>query len=228
MKKYPGITENWYIQIAEENREQVKEWWEYITGRSDFSFTIGFYYGIHDGEFISEGANSVRKWYKVDNTAFLKNIFENGKPKILGYKFKEDKKRYAKAAATICGILEFRIAEIIPFHYSVCYKLKEAGVLDVWFDPVYEEKSFLIHVGSSQTPVKITKEGFEAEGIIYSFEEVSNLYTRISHLNGLTGRCDGKSKVIKVEVEKVKIGCPEFTMQEISAALETYKREFKQ
>lgn len=63
--------------------------------------------------------------------------------KLIGYKLKEECKQYENAAVALSpGSLDFRILSLgvafTPKSYAA-KKLQEAGVLDLWFSPVYEE-----------------------------------------------------------------------------------------
>lgn len=68
--------------------------------------------------------------------------------KIIGYKLKEDCRQYVKATCTIEGYISFgediRNCKPILLDYTdrktAFEKLKKAGVLDLWFEPVYEQQ----------------------------------------------------------------------------------------
>ena len=57
--------------------------------------------------------------------------------RIIGYKLKFAE--YTKAVRTICHLIEDTDVSIINMQTSI-QKLKEAGVLNLWFEPVYEEE----------------------------------------------------------------------------------------
>ena len=96
--------------------------------------------------------------------------------KVIGYKFKKEYESYLKAYCAIVGIIP-ESASIVAYKEtgyvfqskSIAYdRIKNAGVLDLWFEPVYAENSkelyfgkvkFTIHEGYADTEYgKVTKE----------------------------------------------------------------------
>lgn len=64
---------------------------------------------------------------------------------IIGYRLKEEYKKYSKAAFKICtGYMnEKGLVGDIGFDGDI-KKLKEAGVLDLWFEPVYKDEEYKV------------------------------------------------------------------------------------
>lgn len=129
-------------------REKYIEWWKN-------EFNSEFYYeGDLDKFYGFDGYDRT----DVSNTAIDNNIPENAieltleqwdkiinkketdmKKEIIGYRLKEDCKKYSKAAFEICtGYMNEKglIGDII--NDGDIEKLKEAGVLDLWFEPIYK------------------------------------------------------------------------------------------
>ena len=94
--------------------------------------------------------------------------------KVIGYKFKKEYESYLKAYCAIVGIIP-ESASIVDYKEtgyvfqskSIAYdRIKNAGVIDLWFEPVYESKElyfgkvkFTIHEGYADTEYgKVTKE----------------------------------------------------------------------
>jgi hypothetical protein len=61
---------------------------------------------------------------------------------IIGYKLKEDCKQYELAAAKIVDCKGAKLYGLVNASSDI-EKLKESGVLDLWFEPVYEEEKKL-------------------------------------------------------------------------------------
>ena len=113
--------------------------------------------------------------------------------KVIGYKFKKEYESYLKAYCAIVGIIP-ESASIVAYKEtgyvfqskSIAYdRIKNAGVLDLWFEPVYAENSrelyfgkvkFTIHEGYADTEYgKVTKE---------SLREIFNYITSAPTLSG--------------------------------------------
>lgn len=65
--------------------------------------------------------------------------------KIIGYKFKEKYKKFYRIYLTIINIESSRIGiaskeQQFSINSPAHNKIKEAGVLDIWFEPVYKEE----------------------------------------------------------------------------------------
>lgn len=138
--------------------------------------------------------------------------------KVIGYKFKKEYESYLKAYCAIVGIMP-EVASIIDYKEtgyvfqskSIAYdRIKKAGVLDLWFEPVYESKElyfgkvkFTIHEGYADTEYgKVTK------------EEISKVFDYISDAPGLV---NGKHKLVMPihDYSKIKFGCQEGTVKEL-------------
>lgn len=125
----------------------------------------------------------------------------NGK-KITGYKFKPGYEKFRLAAERIMGMqggetltVEYflRLENLGEFYNN----LKDAGVLDLWFEPVYEEEKKTITVRSEggSFEVTISKEIlFEGKGVSIdllkdlreknsNFKPISGWYICASHFN---------------------------------------------
>jgi len=87
--------------------------------------------------------------------------------KIIGYKLKEDCKQFGLAAKSITGLgLDLDPITVRPpsagCDGTLCYrKLKEAGVLDLWFEPIYEEqkKTLNIRCNDGGFDIEVSKDG---------------------------------------------------------------------
>lgn len=80
---------------------------------------------------------------------FNQVIFNNKETmkKIIGYKLKEDKKHLIDVVGQIVGINTWHFKEhsyLFQTESSGARKLKEEGVLDLWFEPVYKKEKFKV------------------------------------------------------------------------------------
>ena len=140
--------------------------------------------------------------------------------KVIGYKFKKEYESYLKAYCAIVGIIP-ESASIVDYKEtgyvfqskSIAYdRIKNAGVIDLWFEPVYESKElyfgkvkFTIKKGYADTEYgKVTK------------EEISKVFNYITQTPSLV---EGKYQLIIPldEDSKIKFGCQEGTIGELKA-----------
>lgn len=132
--------------------------------------------------------NSTSKTYTLEQLKQLDNNMETTK-KIIGYKL--IKPEYQEAAEKIGDFSNFKTFEDYVmkenFYWVNEYriikeKLKTAGVLDLWFEPVYEpEKLKEIIVNMGQFNLKVTKEGIfhKEENIIKFVKKLNTFYTKL-------------------------------------------------
>lgn len=124
--------------------------------------------------------------------------------KIIGYKLV--KPEYAQAAR---AIMTFNPNKSIGSSSDFAKAFKEAGVLDLWFEPVYEPekpKEELISIGSFN--LKVTKEGI--------FHKYENITSYVNHINNFfkldnfgfsTNKGDKNWTFIVKDIVLSKTGC---------------------
>jgi len=102
---------------------------------------------VNDSEkaYILRDGSDVEYIVGIEGVKLIKN--EIMEKKVIGYKL--IKSEYADAALRIAGIGNFNvITRNCSYHFSVnsmtALRLREAGVLDLWFKPVYEEEQFKV------------------------------------------------------------------------------------
>jgi len=101
---------------------------------------------------------------EVDFNEFIKQ-FETNNMKQIGWKFKPNQDQFIKAACAIVSYVPYGIrtinSKVLKFEFDEEYieKLRDAGVLELWFEPVYEEE---IKVGDKFVCME-TKSGFNGE-----------------------------------------------------------------
>lgn len=140
-----------------------KKEWEKLNELCGFNVTIN-YWGQHcyspwDKTYSSLSSIKDPGIYKHNGKPSkiitINQIKEYMEQEIIGYKL--TKPEYKEAALKICGISGFSISLEYDFKYnSVCSTiLKEAGVLDLWFEPVYKEEfkvgDWVIATGENHT-----------------------------------------------------------------------------
>lgn len=145
-------------------REKYVEWWK-NEFNSEFYYEgdLGRFYGFdsYDRTNVSNAAidnnipeNAIEltleQWDKIIN----KNTMEE--KEIIGYKLKEDCKHYRQVAEIISGFTNPTDSEKFFTDYfkneilldgAYIYNLKQAGVLDLWFDPIYNKEIPDIKIG---------------------------------------------------------------------------------
>lgn len=149
--------------------------------------------------------------------------------KILGYKFKEEYKHLEAAACKIAFANtayanETTFASVPGWNdkntnfgiSSGSYiKLKAAGVLDLWFEPVYKSQETILKLGDKKIEIKIGQKSILADGKAISREHVSEI---VSIMEG-----DLSINFLwPVQFPTVKIGCTTFTQDEVEKILFTY------
>lgn len=157
------------VHYAVRKDEANPLWKEYIKFLNDSSFNMDFtgnsenypFYG-YDGMYDNKGfmerfaKGTVQLTLQQWHDTFIKpNTVQK---KIIGYKAKTEE--FGKYAATIANT-SFALTRPYDFtpESQTCKKLKDCAVLDVWFDPVYEEEETAIRMGILRTFVLKVKNG---------------------------------------------------------------------
>lgn len=152
MKK-KELPEKWFIRINKDNIKEVGGWFD--KWRSE-------YHGDRLNPLYSNwdhpGLTCLTNAYRPGNCAFsYQNMIKKGIPEITleefrqitnpttmdnetpkGFKLKDDK--YGKAASVLAGLsTSFTVGGGLSFLYNsnTYHILKDAGVLDLWFEPIY-------------------------------------------------------------------------------------------
>jgi hypothetical protein len=191
------------------------------------------YYG-YDGSNSDKGTDAHNLKEKFKNNAVeleleefirLKNqIVETNSKAIVAYKLKDECKHLEKAAAKICEYVtgKLSVLPVLDGNFNVnshdCYSLRDAGVLDLWFNPIYKSQSKVLVLGSNNdVEVFVSKNEIKADGKIVSvqfLEELLNLMT--------TANLSNNPGWSPIRFPKVRIGCSEFAAWEIKRILDTF------
>lgn len=173
-------------------------------------------------------------WFKAngycnESIYFNQIIFESSE--IIGYKFIELK--YEKAALKIGGIQHFNLYSN-GTHFrkdSVVYdRFLEAGVLDLWFEPVYKNQNLELDIlykstqtGESKGKVLIGDNLISFDNIKISYKFLDELLQNMenSHFNDIPK--NSVTEEFKISFPFVKIGCSTFSIETIKEVVEKYK-----
>lgn len=137
--------------------------------------------------------------------------------KLIGYKLNGLVSAYQVAELLDCGSNDkdglFFWDLHHPYTQNVIDKARKLGILDLWFDKVYEEekKEKIFKLGSGKE-VLITKEKFMCDDIFISTQTMKHLLNSLAYIG-----------IYKVISTAFKIGCVEFTREELEQALEIQK-----
>lgn len=142
-------------------------------------------------------------------------------PEIIGYKL--IKPEYKEAISKIVGECistpfdEYINVETFPI---AIMKLEKAGVLDLWFKPVYEIKEKFITVGNFS--VKITQNGiFHKDENITSF--VEEMMEHLHSLTNISKFSKWNVKINEIIFDYTGCECSKSTFSEWSEVWELYK-----
>jgi hypothetical protein len=136
------LPERWFILITDENRSILNDW-KKTTGRRDDLFDYRYTLVGYDGGGGYTGWG-YSLYPEITFEQFKKYVLKQNnmeEKEIIGYKLKEDCKQYEEAALKIMDT-RWGDPKYLVTVDSVIDKLKKAGVLDLWFEPVYKEISF--------------------------------------------------------------------------------------
>ena len=123
---------------------------------------------------------------------------ESIEKEIVGYKL--IKPEYRKAAEKIGNFVNFEVFErythIVPNSIGgfqkVAKKLAEAGVLDLWFEPVYETEKKVIVLSNSKSVI-VNKDSAEVENTIIKITSIQNLLNQVLYLDDTSWRITSNS-----------------------------------
>jgi hypothetical protein len=151
------LPERWCVKITEDNWEILGKYWNKQANRNCYTrFDFGYLHNYNLYEqiitlkgnlFASFHENEKRLNYEeITFEQFKKYVLKQDDMKekeIIGYKLKEDCNQYKEAIKKLVDItcLTIELENLdINVHNSSIPKLKKAGVLDLWYEPVYKSK----------------------------------------------------------------------------------------
>lgn len=151
--------------------------------------------------------------YFVEEHNFTKTIefsqvnFQEMEKKITGYKFKADCEKYRKAAEQIAGFTQGSVPleHFLSGNGEFKAALVSAGVLDLWFEPVYGEEE--IRIGEYKVDI-ISEGGYRVicvhnarypQAALKAVREVLQL----KYVNSINAGCNGEIKIDLPLIEKI-------------------------
>ena len=147
--------------------------------------------------------------------------------KIIRYKLKKPELRRA-VAELLNGIIRFNGSgydemAIYPEYASEAIKkLRDEGVLDLWFTVDYEESKVLV-LGSKGVTVEISNGNIEADGTKFNINFLEETFYNLSTPPKCRWNLKNKSYEVSYTERKVIIGCSEFSQEDIRKIITTYR-----
>ena len=150
------LPENWYIDVTDDNVDMLNKWYnsEYFTLTDEHLVGMNKWdYGCtkkgHNFKGITKG-----KTYdfgtKITTEQFIKyvlkeEVMKENDGEIIGWKLKENCEQYRQAALIICNTTGNWENSLMPYDISIkqtgyITRLKNAGILKLWFEPVLATK----------------------------------------------------------------------------------------
>lgn len=169
--------------------------------------TLGYY---DAGDFpYCNSLEDLKKLVDALNKAWENKMKETDKDKkLVGYKLA--KPEYVEVMAEIVkSELVFSKDIFLIFTFTLeqnsgaIHLLEKAGVLDLWFEPVYEEKEQIVEMGPFSLRVKGDKVYHNSEEITHFVKEMVNLNEKIKENIPKTYRC-------RIDIDKIvfrQTGC---------------------
>ena len=130
---------NWYIKITKENKQVVINYFKSKTSK-EWKYSIGYIYGKVNGQVDS----ACREGKELTFEQFNKYIINSEKMKEKEIKsYKLINPNYEKAAARLLAPSLNSLYGNVGNPGDI-EKLRSAGVLDIWFEPIYEKEKKIL------------------------------------------------------------------------------------
>lgn len=155
------LPDKWCIRITKENRDVVKDWMREHVLNTTQNFSIGWYYSNQKHDLYSyniEASKHSPIYTEITFKQFKKYVLkqdEMNKVEIIGYKL--IKPEYLDACIKINGTETCYLSHNPDDNYlsykakNVIRRLKNAGVLDLWFKPIYKEAEYKFTLSNGKT-----------------------------------------------------------------------------
>ena len=205
------LPEKWCIEVTDENRDILNN---YRINIKKYSITpITYKYMYKDGS-----GDSFTLFYAKEITfkQFLKYILkqETMEKEIIGYELKKDCEIYLEALNKISGSFSsqkdrpYNVGSIGSIYYN---GFKKAGVLELWFEPVYKEEKTIVKMYSSN------KGEFEIEVVgKKAYYRPDNKELSLQFIKNILNLFENKTIGLEysIEIDTIKIGCMEGVKRE--------------
>lgn len=182
--------------------------------------SLNSYYGLVKG--ISNGDISGKSFNNVILT--LEEFITATNANLIGYKLKPDCDKYIPAIKLIASNYDKGYTPEWDFadpSLTAGY-LRDASVLDLWFDPVFEKiapKVVKLTLGDKGQELTISN-----KGSITSNNTTINIDQLKTLQNVMYGKISNKVGEWEIEFPQVKLGCTIFTLVELDKVIEEYNK----
>lgn len=205
----------WCVKVTEENREVIYQW--KLNNTKYSSHTKPNYYVFFDGTWaggVSDGIMELT-FEQFEKYVLKSKESKDMEKRIIGYKLKDECKQYEEAAIIIAAISKESFYSWIPkvgYNFgngSELYsRFKKAGVLYLWFEPVFEENNYKIGEYVTDDDCKnIYKYGRYENGEHYPQGENSR-FSFGTKLRRLTSE-----EIVKYQTKELYFGKVKFTIK---------------
>ena len=202
------LPEKWCVKCTKESYSVLDKWFFQKTGKHRLDANKCSYW--HYPENSDGNSTSSEIWYgykEITFEQFQKYVLKlkDVEKKIMGYKLKDNCLQYFDAVDTIAGEFGNREQITIEGYPVVIKRLEEAGVLDLWFEPIYEQEYPDIIINGR-------KGEFFNDYVKFGCAEIGKeLFIQINKLILARFDCGISNK----EIESVTIGAGTFTKEQI-------------
>jgi len=218
VKKYPNhwelvedkfvLPEEWYVKIPT-NKADIELLYQFklSTKFDDHPTEVGNYtYVTSNGAGCGEPHGGCTK---ITFEQFKEHVMKKGETKkvIIGYKLKDDCEKYSKSASKIApGSAYLRgdhSKNYFPYIGTTKIQLSEAGVLDLWFEPVYEKDLELPKIGTYKVEDKGDKVKYGC--MEFKVKDIKGLHGMMDmyKISDFTIDVDGGIEVTADEVKQI-------------------------
>lgn len=147
--------------------------------------------------------------------------------KIIGYTLKKEKYQLMSAVNAITGWKPTESHSmntfLISLNLSSIKKLTDAGVLSIWFDPLYEEEFKEIEVGVDKVIVKVYKDKVIFGVEEFSMKSISDMHKTFHDMYLTPEKNSTHINPHQIQVLEFKIGCTKFKMEDMQKVIRTSK-----
>jgi hypothetical protein len=217
-----SLPEKWCVKTSKTTHKEITKWFNKNsqTGTRDYhTYFIGSYFHFphfrkaHQSGTIEEG------YTEISFVDFKQHILKE-KILITGYKLIDSAN---KKAALIIGYGTLDVNPTLVnsdgtwkfmVNSTVYKKLVSAEVFDKWFEPVYVSDALTLTLGNKNIVVTITKDGIKADNKTFDVHSLEMLINPVASMEGHS---------VSVLDAKYKIGCSEFSLEEIKKIISAYK-----
>jgi hypothetical protein len=178
------LPEKWYIKRDEKNYSIINRWfnnhvildnaeWSGREGNMNYPRIYNQLPNLGELKLLQEGYTEIT--FEQFKQYVLKE--NNMNKEIIGYKL--IKPEYENAALTLCNLKNWGISTrdktLDLFEQHLINRVKEAGVLDLWFEPIYKEEKTLPKINGYEGKLEKTMQ-LEGDLIVYGCAKFSTYW----------------------------------------------------